>query len=325
MNQSLADIISKLADLAVLAAIVGGIVVWGFVLRRRSRGTAVVAFEPRRPVPWSGLDVLVLLAAYFFIASIVLLSAEGLLGWELNPKRVKAEAARQAECLEAETASNNSIKLDRAHPIVVLLAKRPGAGSLLLCLATVVVMAPIAEEFFFRLVLQGWFERVDLRFRRVFRYSGLVVGTGPVLLSSLLFALLHARDVEAPPEAGYIMHTLMVDMVVKSLLLVFGVFYLRRVRRATKEDLGLRLDCLPRDAGLAVATFAAVIVPVYALQWGLSLLLPDSVTDPVPLFFFALALGYLYLRTHRLAPAILLHMVFNATAMVVFFATVGPK
>ena len=152
-----------------------------------------------------------------------------------------------------------------------------------------------------------------------------MLGPGPVFLSSLLFAVLHARDVEAPPEADYLERMLLIDTLVKGLLLVFGVVYLRRVRGATLEDLGLKLDKLPHDAGLAVASFAALFVPLYAIQWGLSELLPGSVTDPAPLFLFALALGYLYFRTHRIVPAVLLHMIFNAAALVVFFATVAPK
>ncbi len=36
---------------------------------------------------------------------------------------------------------------------------------------------------------------------------------------------------------------------------------------------------------------------------------------PIPLFFLALALGYLYQRTHRIVPCIVLHMLFNALAM----------
>lgn len=325
MDQSLTEIIRPFAGLAALAAFFGGIAVWGVALRRKSRGIAAVAFEPRRPAPWSGVDVLALLAAYFLIASLALFSAERLLGWDFNPNRIEAGEAPHVESPESAAAGHEPIELDRAHPIVVLLAKRPGIGTFLLCLATVVVMAPIAEEFFFRLVLQGWFERIDLRFRRLFRYSGRLVGTGPVLVSSLLFAVLHARDVEAPPEADYLMRMLFIDMVVKGVLLVFGVFYLRRVRGATLEDLGLKLDKLPHDAGLALASFAALFVPIYAIQWGLNALLPDSVTDPAPLFLFALGLGYLYFRTHRIVPAILLHMIFNAAALVVFFATVAPK
>ena len=41
--------------------------------------------------------------------------------------------------------------------------------------------------------------------------------------------------------------------------------------------------------------------------------------DPIPLFFLALTLGYLYRRTHRIAPCVFLHMAFNATSVLTFF------
>ena len=221
MDQSLAEIIGPFAGLAALAAFFGGIAVWGVALRRKSRGIAAVAFEPRRTVPWSGVDVLALLAAYFLIASLALFSAERLLGWDFNPNRIEADEAPHVESPESAAAGHEPIELDRAHPIVVLLAKRPGIGTFLLCLATVVVMAPIAEEFFFRLVLQGWFERIDLRFRRLFRYSGRLVGTaGPRFVAALRVL----QSASVPPEA-IILCGCFIDMVV--MCCRFRRFYLR--------------------------------------------------------------------------------------------------
>ncbi len=46
----------------------------------------------------------------------------------------------------------------------------------------------------------------------------------------------------------------------------------------------------------------------------------DYAPDPVPLFFLALVFGLLYRRTHRIAPSLVLHMAFNATAVVLMFA-----
>ena len=46
----------------------------------------------------------------------------------------------------------------------------------------------------------------------------------------------------------------------------------------------------------------------------------DYALDPIPLFFLALVFGALYHRTHRIAPSLVLHMAFNATSIVLFFA-----
>ena len=42
--------------------------------------------------------------------------------------------------------------------------------------------------------------------------------------------------------------------------------------------------------------------------------------DFIPLFFFACGLGYLYQRTHRALPSILLHMTLNICSLALLFA-----
>ena len=45
--------------------------------------------------------------------------------------------------------------------------------------------------------------------------------------------------------------------------------------------------------------------------------LPEYIApDPFPLFFFAVALGAVYYRTHRIVPVIVLHAVLNGTSLV---------
>jgi membrane protease YdiL (CAAX protease family) len=57
----------------------------------------------------------------------------------------------------------------------------------------------LAEEFFFRVVLQGWLERCE---RQAIHARGhffrLPAGTVPILISSLLFAVAHAPQWPAP-------------------------------------------------------------------------------------------------------------------------------
>ena len=66
--------------------------------------------------------------------------------------------------------------------------------------------------------------------------------------------------------------------------------------------------------------FAGLAAPIYGIQVVLLELLPsDFVPDPITLFLFALALGTLYHRTHRVVPAITLHMALNGTTFGLFF------
>jgi membrane protease YdiL (CAAX protease family) len=340
MDENPAKILTVLADIAALAVIVGGVSVWLTIFRRILQRRPLVPFEPRRPVPWNGFDVLVVLFGYVCLGGLLVLAANQVLGWEFDTVQAEVSDVQQVETPvdEPPTEENqeepqvgepeegdNGIDLERAHPVVVLLSGDSSPGTFLLCLFTVVIMAPLAEEFFFRLLLQGYFEKLDFRCQRVWRFSGQLLGLMPILLSSLLFASLHAREPEDPLPVEQLIQLFAIDSVTKILLVTGAVTYLALFRGATWRDLGFRLDTFWKDLGLALAAFLAVIVPIYLLQEGLGLLLPDKVPDPVPLFFFAIALGYLYFRTHRLMPAILLHLIFNATAICMFFAVTSSS
>jgi len=85
---------------------------------------------------------------------------------------------------------------------------------------------------------------------------------------------------------------------------------------ATAEDFG----CVPQtfwpDVRLGLRVFAVVAVPIFALQVTLNALLPANISpDPLTLFPFALVLGWLYWRTRRLAPIVVLHAALNGTSL----------
>ena len=42
--------------------------------------------------------------------------------------------------------------------------------------------------------------------------------------------------------------------------------------------------------------------------------------DPIPLFFLAVVLGYLYAKTHRLLPSIVVHMALNGLSMLMLLS-----
>jgi membrane protease YdiL (CAAX protease family) len=49
--------------------------------------------------------------------------------------------------------------------------------------------------------------------------------------------------------------------------------------------------------------------------------------DPIPLFFLALGLGYLYRQTHRITPSMTVHFLLNAASMTLLWMelTFGGK
>jgi len=280
------------------------IATWMLVVARLRRRLPVLPYESRRQVPWRAPEVLLVFVVFEF----PLLA--GLLWILLTGQETSAPTPAPAAAAE---------KADVEHPIVDLLAADSSATTWLLCALVAVVVAPIVEEFTYRLVLQGWLEAEERRARRrTAALRRLVPGVGPVVLVSLLFALRHFRWATPRPEPGDLRELLVLQALWSLMILGFGLWLLRARSGASAADLGIVPAKLLADVRLGLVTFAAVTAPVLAIQVVLrQFVLPDDfAADPLPLFFLALALGILYYRTHRIVPAITAHVAFNATAMV---------
>jgi len=279
--------------------IAASIAVWGWAAVRLGRGPPVLPYEPRRRVPWRAADVL-LVFLLFELPAVIALALGILLGSDF----AEPPTARTAEQVDVE------------HPIVDLLGADPSLTTWLLCGLVAVVIAPVVEEFMYRLVLQGWLEAGERRARRrLALLRPLARGVGPVLFVSLLFALRHFRRDEPSMEADQIKQVLVFQAVWSLLAFGFALGLLRIRSGATAADLGFVREKLLGDVRLGLLVFSAVTAPVLVLQYALTRieLSQHFAADPIPLFFFALALGAIYYRTHRIVPAIVTHMAFNAT------------
>jgi hypothetical protein len=94
-----------------------------------------------------------------------------------------------------------------------------------------------------------------------------------------------------------------------------------RIRtEASDADFGFVPEKFLADVRLGLLAFLASVAPVYGLQVALKTWLPDDpIVDPVSLFVFALVLGTLYYRTHRIVPAIVAHMALNAFSLLMLW------
>ena len=300
--------VQQLIELWLLPAIVlltlcGCLVVWALVWVRIRRRVAVVPYQPRYPVPWRGIDVLLVFLVYIVAPKAAMLLS---LGW-FDLGQLAAPVADQAT------------KLETQHPAARVLIESGNVWILALCVVTVVVVAAVIEEFLFRLVLQGWLEAVENRMARIVpRLRGIVPGTVAVAISSMFFAMVHFRPPQPPMDLRLITFALGVQAVMSLLVLGFAVAWLRFRAGATLDDFGVVPRELVSDVKLGLLAFLAVTPPVLLINIAVKSLLPDNVVaDPIPIFFLALALGILYFRTHRIVPVIVLHMAFNATAVVI--------
>jgi membrane protease YdiL (CAAX protease family) len=282
-----------------LLLLAAGVRVWAWMARRLARREPIVAYEPRRPVPWGGLDVL-LVVAFFFGVSV----------WIATVDAVLFPVPREppAEVVAAPDAS---------HPLVVLLRYDRSLASLAWCLAAGVLVAPIAEEILFRLLLQGWLEAVERRWRRRLPpLRRLFRGLIPILATSLAFASLHFREAGPAVNPRLLLHAVVRGMASNVLTAGFALALVRIRVGATAADLGFSRARFWSDVRLGLLAFLAVAAPVYLLQFVLTAVLPDWLApDPITMLLFAFVLGVLYYRTHRIVPSIALHMALNATSL----------
>jgi membrane protease YdiL (CAAX protease family) len=194
--------------------------------------------------------------------------------------------------------------------------------TLLLGAVSAIVIAPITEEFVFRLLLQGWLESLERRMRRqIPAMRQITLGIVPLMSTAILFAAIHIRKPEPLMALSTILVLLCIQAVTSLLTVAVSICWLKFVVGATLADFGVVPQKLAADVRLGLLTLAAVAAPVYAIMAAAKEWLPKTIVpDPIPLLFLAVALGTLYYRTHRIIPSLVLHAAFNAIGVIMAIA-----
>jgi membrane protease YdiL (CAAX protease family) len=300
--------------LGVALLLTACVALWGQILYRFSRGLPVLPYEPRRPAPWRLIDLVGIFLAYVVLAFSLLFLVERGLG--VSVREEAAPAAVAAEKGEGEPLADDQTK-DLAHSVIVVLRESPNLATLLFCLLVAAVVAPVAEEIAFRLLFQGWLEAVETHERRWHAlWRRLTPGLTPIVVVAAIFAAGHFRTERPTPDIQSLVYTFAIDAAAKILALGVGIWLIWRFRGATAADFGLVPEKLWEDIRLGLLAYVAWVPPVFIIQAIAMSRLPDWVAaDPIALFVFALVLGTLYYRTHRIIPAIVTHMGLNTTSL----------
>lgn len=306
MNEPAGPEIGGIVAALCIGAFAASLGLWTWILRRVLGRRPILPWQPRRPVPWQALDLLAIFVFYVLLEGAVV---------ELDRRLFPEVAALAAQ-------PNDQAEPTTEHEILVLLREEPTPAILIACFLAAVVVAPITEEVFFRLLLQGWLERAERSCRGFFGMArGPMRGWAPVLGSSLAFAVLHSRTAGLPPIPLVILHVLACSTIIKLATTGLAVAWVRWAAGATPEDLGFQRAELRRDLFLGLGAALATIPWVYVLQWTLTQWLPETISaDPFTLTPFAMVLGLLYYRTHRILPCIVVHMSLNATSLALAWA-----
>ncbi len=323
-------LLTVVAVLACGTAASLGMCIWIGV--RLIRHEPILPYSPHRVVPWGGGLVLLIVILYLLLPGLWIRALGQI---RIDEKKGVGQPGHAA----GQSGKAGQIRIDEKksvgveNPIVTLVRNHPRWQDLTVAACAVIVVAPVVEEFVFRLVLLGWLEKREKSlwkssgFRRFLRRlrpgsARFLHGLIPVLLVSLLFASLHYRA--AGPELGpdVVVHALVSTSMAGMFTLASGAALLRLHAHATPVDFGLITAEFWRDIRLGILTFLTIALPIYVFQLLLQYFLQDVLgaeiaADPFTLVLFALVLGTLYYRTHRIVPSVVLHMCLNMTSLTI--------
>lgn len=314
---------------------------WTAIERRYRQRRPLIEFEPRRPVPWRLLDLLTIVLFCLFAQ----VAAAGLVqqatGGQFSLHEARPGVVDPAAVAE-DTANIDSIRLTligssvaslvglafgvayirlvvrgtwsdmgfqrnkiardasigliafaavslpifalqaalsyffpTRHPIVEMLEAHREAPLFVLSIVSAVVIAPVVEEFLFRVLWQGWLESVWLRREQ----------------SS-------AADEAAADQAS------------------------EQPRSASPAaETGNPFQPPPGDAAAGGSRPPLARGPIVISSLVFALMHWGHGPAPFALFWFSLALGYLYQRTHRIWPSIVAHASLNAFSLALLWVS----
>jgi membrane protease YdiL (CAAX protease family) len=262
------------------AGVCGSAIVWALIAWRVWRRQPLVAYEPRQPVPWGAND-LVLVVLLIFLLGFVALQAM----MRLEP--------RQPEDVQSEAGYYVSSAVELVGVALGILVLNLQAGA-------------------------GW---RDFGFdtKRLVRNLGLgaaaflaiavpIFGLQWVLDKIVTYTHPVLKSLHAQPDARMFVATTVAALVAAPLfeeflfrVLLQGWFEAIEARRRV-----LRLG-LPGD-GPAWWPIVLSAFLFAGMHWNNGLAV-------IPLFFFAIVLGYVYQRTHRIWPSMATHFLLNAWTM----------
>ncbi len=187
------------------------------------------------------------------------------------------------------------------HPLIELVQTKPDPMFFVVSGFSAVIVAPFAEELMFRGWLQGWLEKIP-----AFRNDPNKLFMG------------ERADNTTPPVDG------------KKPLPPEDVEYSLELSKhspdnpyAAPTSYTVKWEETIDDEHLA----RPVLWPILISALAFALMHYTQLPAPIPLFFLAVGLGYLYQRTHRLLPCIVVHFLLNAISMgmLLIDAYLGPK
>jgi membrane protease YdiL (CAAX protease family) len=185
------------------------------------------------------------------------------------------------------------------HPLVEMFKGAPDAGFFWLLFLSAAIAAPFFEEIVFRVLLQGYLEK----------WFSFRVGLHELLMGSVHPQLLAVQAVDnqerpGPDAAGDDTGSLAADLA-----------QLQNPYASPRLGNERTVSDAADFSGQGELRGAGAWLPIVLSSTVFALLHYTHGPDWIPLLFLAAGLGYLYQRTHRLLPSLVVHCLLNSYSL----------
>ncbi|MEZ6111980.1 MAG: CPBP family intramembrane glutamic endopeptidase [Pirellulaceae bacterium] len=198
------------------------------------------------------------------------------------------------------------------HPLMTVFEREPSWWLFGVLSFVAVIAAPIAEEFMFRMLIQGWLEDLTRRLHGFQSLSPEPIESEPVESQPVA-----AEQTASMPRGEQVFADDIPPV------------------QADADEPNAEDGSNPYVAPQATEQDAEIVQAVEVAhtnvpRWPLflsaalfAILHASHGPDPIPLFILAVGLGYVYRATHRLLPCVILHLLLNASSMAMLWLSVG--
>ncbi len=338
-----------LTTVLVLAIGFGGCLCWVLAALKVAGGQPLLAWSKRRPVPWAILDLVSIFVLYIVAIFVVQgsLHAAGML--PDTDDLTKLSLADSAVLVASNMAASlgllvvalplivlrtgatardlglvarefvGDIKLGiigflmlappvyviqgllvyfwqpSKHPLMEMFKASPDPGFYALLFVAAAVVAPIFEEMVFRVILQGFLEKF---FSRQHSLLELLLGIRPSPIANTAAGRVATDEVVTVLHSGE-------PLTQPNPYATSPVIIGETSTTGPLIDLSVQPELLGASAWLPIA-LSAIIFALLHFSHG---------PDWVALTLLATGMGYLYQRTHRLVPSLVVHALLNSLSM----------
>ncbi len=229
-----------------------------------------------------------------------------------------------------EPAAHSTNTQEAIHPLILYLQSTPTLGAVVVCMFSAVVVAPVVEEYFFRVLLLGWLEQKESLLRQRGAWPARIPqGLVSAALSALVFGLVHWHTIDPQGESldsrlDWV--KIAVGSIASAIAMAISLVALVAQGRANRDSLGWPPAAWLPLVVTGMLALIALLPAVYLTQIVLKLNLPTWIApDPIPLFILGLGLALLYQRTGHILPCIVVHVLFNNLSLAVVWAQASAQ